>query len=126
MVFAANRPIPFPETRSATMDVVPDADDRLAEICEQGDLAITRDVPLAARLVERGAVVLNDRGDRWDAGNIAERLSERDTATEMREAGVLPQRGRQFGKKEVFAFSNALDRELTSRGFFPGVVDEDE
>jgi uncharacterized protein YaiI (UPF0178 family) len=125
VVFAANRPIPYPETSAARMDVVPDADDRLVEICEDGDLAVTRDVPLAARLIEKGAVVLNDRGDRWDSGNIAERLSERDAAAEMREAGILPQRGRQFGKREIFGFSNALDRELTRRGFVPAVDKDD-
>lgn len=127
IVFAANRPIPFPASESARMDVVPDADDRLVEICEPGDVAVTRDVPLAARLIERGAVVLNDRGDRWDENNIGERLSERDAAAEMREAGILPQRGKTFGRQEVFAFSNALDRELTQRGYVvSAVVEEDE
>ncbi|MFP4551230.1 MAG: DUF188 domain-containing protein [Spirochaetales bacterium] len=114
-IFAANRKIPLPASPLVTAEVVPDADERLVEIVEQGDVAITRDVPLAARLVEKGAVVLNDRGDVWSEENIAERLSIRNAAAEFREAGIMPERGKKFGKKEVFAFANALDRELTRR-----------
>lgn len=114
-IFAANRKLPLPESPQLTAEVVPDADERLVEIVEPGDVAITRDVPLAARLIEKGAVVLNDRGDVWSEENIAERLSIRNAAAEFREAGIMPERGKKFGKREVYGFSNALDRELTRR-----------
>ena len=71
-VFAANRPIPGIQGRSiggekkVIMEICPPgegaADDRIVELARQGDLVVTRDLPLAERLVEAGIIVLDDRG----------------------------------------------------------------
>nr|MBC8283376.1 DUF188 domain-containing protein [Nitrospinota bacterium] len=42
------------------------ADDEIANICEAGDLIITADIPLAARVVEKGAQALDPRGTLYD------------------------------------------------------------
>jgi len=92
------------------------ADDRMVERAEAGDLAVTRDLPLAERLAEKGLRVLNDRGEVFTSDNAKERRSLRDRAAELRSLGLAPESPRRsaWGKKELKAFADALDRELAS------------
>jgi len=91
------------------------ADDRLVELAEPGDLVVTRDLPLAERLAEKGVAVLNDRGESFTLENVRERRSLRDRAAELRALGLAPEspRGRSWGPKELKGFADAFDRELT-------------
>ena len=90
------------------------ADDRMVASAEPGDLAVTRDLPLAERLAEKGLCVLNDRGEVFTAGDARERRSLRDRAAELRALGLAPESPRRsnWGAKELKAFADALDREL--------------
>jgi uncharacterized protein YaiI (UPF0178 family) len=90
------------------------ADDRLCELARPGDLAVTRDLPLAERLALAGLVVLNDRGATFDADSARERRSVRDRAAELRDLGLAPAmpRARSWGPRELKAFADALDRAL--------------
>ncbi len=119
-VFYANSAIPLPDSPRVEQFTVEDADDAIVENAMSDDLVVTHDIPLAARLVEKGVTVLNDRGGRFTEENVRERLSQRDFAQDLREAGLIPERSRPFGPKEVQNFANAFDRELTSRGFSAG------
>ena len=47
------------------------ADDHIVQAAESGDIAVTADVPLAARLVPKGVAVLDPRGDVYDEDNSA-------------------------------------------------------
>ena len=118
-VFVANRPIPLPPGRLIESVVVAaedqSADAYILECAEPDDVAITRDIPLAAGLVERNLVVLNDRGDIYTAENVRERLSIRDHMYELRSNGVLVAEQSSFGRRQIFQFSNAFDRILTQR-----------
>ncbi|MFW5737419.1 MAG: YaiI/YqxD family protein [bacterium] len=113
-VFVANRSLPLPR-EGGTMIVCDDADAWIAEAVREDDLAVTRDVPLAARIVERGAEVITDRGEHYTSENIGPRLSEREFAMRMRDAGEIMPAGRPYGSRELSAFANALDRELEAR-----------
>lgn len=124
-IFFANSTIPLPHSGSIELRTVDDADEAIVEIAESDDLIVTHDIPLAARLVEKGSTVLNDRGGRFTEENVRERLSQRDFAKELRDSGLLPERPRSFGPKEVQSFANAFDRELTSRGLSPGKPSSD-
>ena len=64
------------------------ADDRIAEEIEEGDLCITADIPLAARVVEKGARVITPHGRELDESDVREALSIRDFHTELRDQGV--------------------------------------
>jgi hypothetical protein len=90
------------------------ADDFIAQSAQAGDLAVTRDLPLAERLADKGLRVLNDRGDVFTAGDARERRSLRDRAVELRALGLIPESPRRSGRgpKEMKAFSDALDREI--------------
>ena len=114
-IFVANRDVSFPASDFTSMVVVDSegsADDYIAANIQPYDLAITRDIPLAARLIEKEAVVINDRGDRFDRDTISERLSQRNWNLSLKEAGVAGPAGRSYGPGEVKRFSDRFDREL--------------
>ncbi|OIO59091.1 MAG: hypothetical protein COX57_10070 [Alphaproteobacteria bacterium CG_4_10_14_0_2_um_filter_63_37] len=116
-VAVANRPPATPDSplhRSVRVNGGPDAaDDHIAEHCQAGDLVITADIPLAARVVERGGWVLDPRGDLLDANNVRERLSLRDFMAQMRDSGMMEGGGPSaFGNADKQNFANALDRLL--------------
>lgn len=117
VVFVANRDIPregFPDVEMVIADATPDAaDDYIVEHAERHDLAITRDIPLASRLVDRGISVINDRGTTYTESNIRERLSMRNFMMDLYNNGYMPEKTGQFGAREVRDFANALDREIT-------------
>ena len=64
------------------------ADDHIAEHAQEGDLAITADIPLASRLVEKGVRTIDPRGIEYSEENIGERLSVRNFMDSLRSAGV--------------------------------------
>lgn len=119
LTLVANRTIPMEDFPGLTMVVVEEGDqsaDRyLIEHIPAADLAITRDIPLAAELLERGALVINDRGDQFTRESIKERLSVRDFMYEVRSRGLRAEEGPPFGPKEIQAFANTFDRVLRRR-----------
>jgi len=88
------------------------ADDHIAEQAQPGDLAVTADIPLAARLVEKGVRVIDPRGAEYTSENIGERLSVRDFMDQLRSTGVETGGPAAYGQKEKQAFASALDRAL--------------
>jgi uncharacterized protein YaiI (UPF0178 family) len=89
------------------------ADDYIVEHINGDDIAVTRDIPLAARLIEKGAIVLNDRGMLFTAENIRERLSLRDFNLALTEAGTSSDKTTVYNKRDINNFANCLDRILT-------------
>ena len=80
---------------------------------QPGDLVVTADIPLAALLVEKKVDVIDPRGEAYDAGNIASRLSMRDFMDQMRGAGMVTGGSRPYGDRDKKAFANTFDRLLT-------------
>lgn len=89
------------------------ADDHIAENAEPGDLAITADIPLASRLVEKGVMTLDPRGTEYTRENIGERLSIRDFMDQLRSTGVETGGPSSYGDRDKQAFAAAFDRVLT-------------
>ena len=89
------------------------ADDYIAEHAEACDLVITADIPLAARVVEKGGVALDPRGELYTEENVGERLSMRNLMQELRSDGVLLGGPAQFGLADRQRFASSLDRLLT-------------
>ena len=116
IIFAANRQIP--ETNGAEMEICPvtenSADDRIVEMSVKGDLVITRDVPLAKRLVEKSVSVIDDRGRLFTAENINELLSIRNFKVGLADNGLEIERTANYGKKELKTFADSLDRTITA------------
>ena len=91
------------------------ADSEIVERVRPGDLVVTQDIPLAARVLEKGGVAVNPRGDRYTPDNMAERLSIRDFMEELRGAGVQTGGPPAFHARDRQAFANQLDRWLAQR-----------
>ncbi len=117
--FVANRTIPIPNLDILSMILADDsadaADNYIVENSNEYDMAITRDVPLAARLVEKNIVVLSDRGKVYTSENIRESLSFRNFNLELIQNGIPEMKTQSYSKKDLNAFANMLDRELQKR-----------
>jgi uncharacterized protein YaiI (UPF0178 family) len=88
------------------------ADSEIVERMQPGDLVVTQDIPLAARVIEKGGVAVNPRGERYTPDNMAERLSMRNFMEELRGAGVQTGGPAAFHPRDRQAFANQLDRWL--------------
>lgn len=119
--FVANHDIPFKKNELFEMIVCEAeqdaADNYIVENSDANDLVITRDIPLASRLVDRKICVINDRGCVFTEANIAEKLATRNLHYMLMENGTLSETRRtgSFGKKELNLFANSLDRELQKK-----------
>ncbi len=115
-VFVANREIPGVESSNSSLIVVEKgegvADAYIVAHASEGDLAITRDIPLAADLVNKGVLVLDDRGSVMDSGNIRERLSMRNAMTELRSYGIVSETTKPMSQRDIQQFAAAFDKQL--------------
>ena len=91
------------------------ADHAIVEMVQPGDLVIADDIPLAARVVEKGGLVIGSRGALYDEKNVRNRLATRDLMEQLRSAGLETDGPRPFMQKDAQAFANQLDRTLTKR-----------
>ncbi|WP_293706179.1 YaiI/YqxD family protein [Stenotrophomonas sp. UBA7606] len=118
-VLVANQWLRTPPSRHVrAMQVAggPDvADDAIAERVAAGDLVVTQDIPLAARVLEKHAVALNPRGELYTANTIAERLSVRNFMEELRGAGIQTGGPATLHARDRQAFAAQLDRWLAQR-----------
>ena len=116
-VFIANKRIGIPDVHHVSMEVVaqgPDeADHRIAELCECNDLVITADIPLADRIVTKGAVALDPRGTIYNAENVKHLLAMRNLMEELRNAGEITGGPSAIGEKTVRAFADGLNKLLS-------------
>ena len=97
--------------------IVPDgpdvADMWIAERAGQGDVVITGDIPLAAKCIEGGALVLKHNGEALTAANIGNVLATRDLMADLRAADPFRQGGgKSFTKSDRSRFLNALETTL--------------
>ena len=90
-----------------------EADRRILELVEPGDLVITADIPLAAKVIEKGARALNPRGELYTEENVRERLAMRNLMDELRSGGMISGGPAVLSQSDRKAFANALDRVLT-------------
>ncbi|MHC1751602.1 YaiI/YqxD family protein [Humidesulfovibrio sp.] len=118
MTFVANKSLTVPLSPHLStlrvgqgFDVV---DETIAELVKPGDLVITADIPLAAKIIERGATGLNPRGELYTKDNIAGRLTMRNMLDELRSTGVSTGGPAPLSLADRNAFANQLDRFLTS------------
>ena len=117
LIMVADRPVFHPRHQRISMVVVPRDMDSADKYIEQevapGDLVITADLPLAAAVVEKGAVALNPRGELYTEENVGERLSIRDFMMSLREAGHDLGGPPPFSRKDKQRFADSLDRFLS-------------
>lgn len=112
MTLVADRPLRVPSLPSIETVLVPAgvdaADDEIVRLAEPGDLVITADVPLAAAVIKKGAVVITPHGRFYDKNNIGEQLSLRNFMDELRGTGVDTGGPPPFSAADKASFANAL------------------
>ncbi len=115
-VFVANKQLKLPVSPfilsvvvAAGADV---ADEHIAQNASAGDLVVTHDVPLAARLVPAGITVISPRGDLFHEDNINDRLASRDLMQSLRDTGTISGGPEPFNDKNKRAFANHFDAAL--------------
>ncbi len=91
------------------------ADAEIVARVRPGDLVITADIPLAAQAIEKGAAVLDPRGERLSAANIGERLNLRDFMQGLRDSGVATGGPAALSAADKQAFGRELDRWLSAK-----------
>ncbi len=91
------------------------ADAHIVAQAQPGDLVITSDIPLAAEVLEKGALAINPRGERYSPETIRERLTMRDMMEELRSSGVDTGGPAAFSQSDRKAFANQLDALLARR-----------
>ncbi len=87
-----------------------EADKWIAERAGRGDVVVTADIPLAARVVETGARVLKPNGEALTHTNVGNALAMRDLMTDLRAADPFRQGGgRAFSRADRSRFIQALE-----------------
>jgi uncharacterized protein YaiI (UPF0178 family) len=111
------RPSPHPLVETVIVPEGPDAADRwIAERVGPGDVCVTADTPLAARVLEAGARALRPNGEAFTEANIGEALAMRDLMADLRAADPFRRGGgRPFGRGDRSRFLEALDAVLRRR-----------
>lgn len=119
VVLVANQSLRTPPSRyissvrvAAGFDV---ADNEIVKRVNVGDLVITADIPLAAEVLEKGAVALNPRGETYTPATIRERLTMRDFMDTLRASGVQTGGPDTLNQKDRQRFANELDKWLRQR-----------
>jgi uncharacterized protein YaiI (UPF0178 family) len=87
------------------------ADNFIVEQVSSIDLVITADIPLAAGAIEKGAAVINPRGEQYTKDTIGARLTMRNFNETLRNSGLLLQDGpAAYNQKDMHNFAAALDK----------------
>ncbi len=89
------------------------ADQYIVDNVNKGDLVITADIPLAAKVVEKDATAINPRGEIYTEENISERLSIRDFMSNLRDEGMNTGGPAPYGANDRQSFANGLNKILT-------------
>jgi uncharacterized protein YaiI (UPF0178 family) len=116
VTMVAASPMRVPPGPDVTLEVVAQgfdaADDWIATRAGRGDIVVTADVPLAARAVARGAIVLAPTGRAFTEDNVGDALATRNLLSDLRGAGLVTGGPAAFGPRDRSRFLQALDRAI--------------
>ncbi len=90
-----------------------EADHKIVEMVQEGDLVITADIPLADRLISKSAHAIDHRGELYSVDNIKQYLAMRNLMESIRESGEMTRGPAPFSQKDAHEFANQLHKFLT-------------
>ena len=90
-----------------------EADHKIVEMVEEGDLVITADIPLADRVISKKSHAIDHRGELYSVDNIKQYLAMRKLMEKIRESGEMTKGPKPFGAKDAQLFANQLNAFLT-------------
>lgn len=107
------RPSADPRVHTVIVGNDPDAaDDWIADKIGAGDIAVTNDIPLAARCIDKGARVLAPTGKPFTEESIGMAMAMRDLMTQLRDSGEITGGPGGFTKRDRSRFLQALETEI--------------
>lgn len=86
------------------------ADDWIVESITPEDIAITSDIPLAARCLEKGARVIDSRGREFKPDSIGDALAAREFSAFLRDMGEVGGGPAPYSPRDRSAFLGTLDK----------------
>ncbi len=90
------------------------ADDWIAEHIDAGDVAVTSDIRLAARCLERDAHALDPAGKPFTEDSIGTQLAMRDLLAHLRDTGEFRGGGRGRNRRDREKFLETLEKTVRS------------
>ena len=109
----ANKKVSIGKSRHVSYIIVDagadEADNKIVEMLEEGDLVITADIPLADRVITKKAHAIDHRGELYTRDNIKQYLAMRDLMDKIRESGEITKGPKAFGSKDAHNFANQLN-----------------
>ena len=116
VTLVANQYLRLPKSDYIDMIAVPprmdSADEKIIELVQPGDIVIPADIPLAAAVIEKDALVLSPVGKVYDAENIGNALMMRNFKAELRSSGQDTGGPPPLKPGDHEAFANLFDRLL--------------
>ncbi|MFN3623500.1 MAG: YaiI/YqxD family protein [Hyphomicrobium sp.] len=113
LYFVSNSWMRLPESPLVKRIVVSDgpdaADDWIAESIGARDIAVTADIPLAARCLKKGAEVIGPTGKPFTESGIGMALAMRELSAHLRETGESKGYNAAFTRADRSRFLEALE-----------------
>ena len=109
------RPHQDPLVQTVIVPDGPDVVDKwIADRASNGDVVVTADIPLAARVIANGAAALRHNGNVFNSENIGSQVATRDLMADLRASdplmiGVRKQGGQAFSKQDRSRFLERLE-----------------
>jgi len=85
------------------------ADKKIVELCQEKDLVITADIPLADIIISLNAHAIDHRGELYTKENIKQYLAMRNLMESIRESGEITKGPKAFTSKDAHAFANQFN-----------------
>lgn len=117
LYFAANKEIAADgEPENFHMIICPAqsqaADNWILQNAALGDIIITRDLPLAKALTDKGFLTINDKGKIFTKENLVRALKERELSLQMSQLGLGTKKKNSYGQKEFELFAKTFNEEI--------------
>jgi len=118
LAMVANHPMKIPQRNYITFFQVPsgfdEADNRILELIDIGDLVITSDIRLAAQVLEKEGHALNPRGHLYTKESIQEQIRMRAFKESLRDSGVDTGGPAAINQKNLNDFANHLNKWISN------------
>ena len=115
IIFVANKPIKSDKQNFKMIlaeNTKDSADNIIFENITEKDIAITRDILLAERLVQKNIKTINDRGTYLSKENIKRKVEERNYDFNLAQLGFSGSKEKNYGMKEVKKFRECFEKTL--------------
>lgn len=115
IIFVANKPIKSDKQNFKMIlaeNTKDSADNIIFENITEKDIAITRDILLADRLVQKNIKTINDRGTYFSKENIKKKVEERNYDFNLAQLGFSGSKEKNYGMKELKKFRECFEKTL--------------